>query len=306
LARPPNDLRHRFGLTALQSFSEVMRTGSATGAGRALGLSQPAISRIISQFEKEIGFELFYRDKARLIPTKDGLMLAEEVELALAGMERVRGLVRDIAAHSVGEIRIIAPPSFAEGILPGIVSLFMGKFPSVRISIDSRSIPTTKNMLATRVVDCAFMRLPVDRTDLTAEVLVRSGTVCMLRKEHPLAALKEISPQEIGSSETVSLGINTVHGRQLEHMFRVANVRQNIVAECHTTSAACALAGQGIGIAIVNELLALAYLREPLVMRPFKPELVHEYGFVTSAQSQPSRLLQEFSDIARQYFSKSA
>lgn len=304
MPRPDNELRHRFGLTALQSFAEIMRTGSTVGAGRALGLSQPAISRVISQFEKEIGFELFYRDKARLIPTKDGLALAEEVELALAGIERVRGLVRDIASHSVGEIRVIAPPSFAEGVLPAIVSAFSAKFPSVRIAIDSRSIPTTKTMIATRVVDCAFMRMPVDRNDLNCEVMVRSGTVCMLHRTHKLAEFAEIGPTDIGTFPTVSLGVTTPQGRRLEEIFKAAGVRRNIVAECHTASAACALAREGMGITIVNELLARAYLRAPLIMRPFKPEFVHEYAFVTSAHSQPSRLLQEFRDVAKQQLAR--
>jgi DNA-binding transcriptional LysR family regulator len=306
VSRERGGLRYRFGLTALQSFSEVMRTGSATGAGRALGLSQPEISRVISQFEKEIGFELFYRDKSKLIPTKDALALAEEVELALAGIERIRGLARDIATHAVGEIRVVAPPSFAEGILPGIVSSFMHKFPSVRVTIDSRSVPTMKTMLATRIVDCAFMRLPIDRSDLSAEVMVRSGSVCMLHKAHPLASRETIGPKDLDGAALVSLGINTAHGRQLEDMFRSAKVRQRIVVECHTTSAACALARQGIGIAIVNELLARAYLHAPLVMRPFKPALIHEYALVTSARSQPSRLLVEFRESALRYLAKSA
>lgn len=305
MSREGNDLRYRFGLTALQSFAEVMRTGSATGAGRALGLSQPAISRIVSQLEDEIGFELFYRDKSRLIPTKDALTLAEEVELALAGIERVRGLAKDIATHAVGEIRVIAPPSFAEGVLPAIVSAFMQKFPSVRVAIDSRSIATTKTMLATRVVDCAFMRLPVDRSDLSTEVMVRSGTVCIFHKSNPLASRETIGPEDLRAAALVSLGINTAHGRQLEEIFRSADVRQRIVAECHTTSAACALARQGIGVAILNELLARAYLRAPLIMRPFKPNFIHEYALVTSAQSQPSRLLQEFRDVAFRHFAKS-
>lgn len=302
MGREGSDLRYRFGLTALQSFAEVMRTGSATGAGRALGLSQPAISRIIAQLENEVGFELFYRDKSRLVPTKDAVTLAEEVELALAGVERVRGLAKDIATHAVGEIRVIAPPSFAEGVLPAIISTFMQRFPSVRVAIDSRSIATTKTMLATRVVDCAFMRLPLDRSDLSAEVLVRSGTVCVFHRSNELASLESINPENLRDVPVVSLGINTSHGRRLEEIFRSVNLRQRIVAECHTTSAACALAREGIGVAILNELLARAYLRKPLVMRPFEPSFIHEYAFVTSSQSQPSRLLQEFREIAIRHF----
>lgn len=298
----PSDAGRRLGLTAMRAFAEIMRTGSATAAGRVMGLSQPAISRVISQMEADIGFELFYRDKGRLVPTKDGLALIDEVELGLAGIARVQGLIRDISTHAVGEIRLMAPPSFVEGLLPGLIAAFMARFPRVRVSIDSRSIPTIKTMLATRVVDCAFMQLPIDRDDLIAETMITSQSVCVLRADHPLARHEVLDPDSIGTHPIVSLGIASVFGRHTENAFRERGGRQNIAVECHTTSAACAMARLGIGLTIVNERLALPYLQGTLVMRPFRPLLVHEYAFVVSAQSRMSRLVEAFREEARLYF----
>jgi DNA-binding transcriptional LysR family regulator len=288
------------------AFSEIMRTGSATAAGRVLGLTQPAVSRLLARMEQDIGFELFYRDKGRLVPTKDALALADEVELALAGVARVQAVVRDISTHAVGEIRMIAPPSFASGVLPGLIARFMQRFPSVRVSIDSRSIATTKTMLATRVVDCAFMRLPIDRDDLLSETVVSSGTICVLHRDHPLAAFPTLDAATIADAPLVSLGTDSQIGRQIDERFRDVGYRRNIAVECHTTSAACALAGHGIGIAIVNELLARPYVQAPLVVRPFRPDLTHDYALVVSAHSQISRLLEAFRNEARDHFARIA
>src|SRR3569833_3018537 len=85
------------GLRALRRFAEIVRTGSATAAGRNLGMTPPAVSRFFAQLEASGGFELFYRDRGRLVPTKDALLLAEEVVLALAGLVRVFCLVRVFA-----------------------------------------------------------------------------------------------------------------------------------------------------------------------------------------------------------------
>src|SRR5690242_16206591 len=103
-------------LRALETFAEIVRSGSATAAGRNLGMAQPAVSRLLAQLEAEVGFELFYRDRGRLVPTKDALTLAEEVGLALTGFARIDSLIRDIAASATGELRVVAPPSFSEGI----------------------------------------------------------------------------------------------------------------------------------------------------------------------------------------------
>jgi DNA-binding transcriptional LysR family regulator len=59
----------RLGVRALTTLAEVIRTSSATEAGRNLGMTQPAVSRIIAQVEASVGFELFYRDRGRLVPT---------------------------------------------------------------------------------------------------------------------------------------------------------------------------------------------------------------------------------------------
>ena len=43
----------------LQTFVQVMRTGSVSEAGRALGRTQPAVSAMIAGLEREVGFQLF-------------------------------------------------------------------------------------------------------------------------------------------------------------------------------------------------------------------------------------------------------
>jgi DNA-binding transcriptional LysR family regulator len=67
---------------------------------------------------------------------------------------------------------------------------------------------------------------------------------------------------------------------------------------------ACAYAGRGMGIAIVNELMAKSFLRDNLVLRPFRPKILHEFVFITSAWTPMSRLTQSFLDETRRYFAK--
>lgn len=287
------------GVRALTTFAEVIRTGSATSTGRNLGMTQPAVSRIIAQLESTVGFELFYRDRGRLVATKDGLALAEEVELALAGLRRVDSLVSDIATSAVGELRVVAPPSFAEGLLPEIVAAFLDRFPGVRFSLDSRTTETAKAMIATRVVDCGFMKMPIDDADLRCEPLIANGSVCVLTTDHPLAGHAVLTPELLADQPLILLGSGRQWRAQVDEAFATYRLRPRVAIETHTHGSACALAARGVGIAIVNELLARSYLREPLVAREFAPAIMHEYAFVTSALSQQSRLAREFRDQAR-------
>ena len=289
----------RTQLRALETFAEIVRSGSATAAGRRLGMAQPAVSRLLAQLEAEVGFELFYRDRGRLVPTKDALTLAEEVGLALTGLERIDSLIRDIAASATGELRVVAPPSFSEGILPDLIAGFVGRFPGVRFHLDSRSIDTSKAMIATRVADCGFMKLPVDDRELNCEPLVASGSVCVLPESHPLADHPVLTPQLLHRTPLVLLGEGRTWRMQVDQAFARIGLRPSIAISTHTHGSACALVQRGMGVTIVNALLAKNYIRPPLVQRSFEPPIVHEYAFVTSALSRPSKLTLEFREEAR-------
>lgn len=292
-----------FGVRALAAFAEVVRTGSATAAARNLHMTQPGVSRLLAQLEAKMGFELFYRDRGKLVPTKDGLLMAQEVEFVLASFKRVSSLASDIASSATGELRIVAPPSFSEGLLPEIVANFLKRFPGVRFSLDSRSIETAKAMIATRIVDCGFMKLPVDDPALTCEPLVSSGSVCVLTASHALARHKVLTPELLGKEPLILLGSGRQWRAQVDQAFAADQLRPTVAIETHTHGSSCALAARGVGVAIVNGLLARSYLREPLVAREFAPEIRHEYAFVTSAKSQPSRLVFAFRDQAREFLS---
>jgi len=102
--RPPAaSLPRRLGLTALTAFSEIMRTGSATGAARVLGLSQPAISRLIARMESDIGFELFYRDKGRLVPTEEAHQLFVEAHEVQVRIDAMKAVIDNLRRGSEGD-----------------------------------------------------------------------------------------------------------------------------------------------------------------------------------------------------------
>lgn len=292
-------------IRALRAFAEVMHTGSATAAARQLRMTQSAISRLVAQVETAFGFELFYREKGRLIATEDGKRLLSEVELTLSSLERLNNLARDISGFTAGTIRIVAPPSFSEAVLADIVALFLERHPGVEFSIDSRSPETSRSMIAMRYADCGFVKLPIDDTDLTTEVMMTNGSVCVMHQDHPLAGEKEITPTLIGRQPLILLGAGRRWRNQIDQAFAAFDMKPCVAVETHTHGSACAFAARGLGVAILNELLVGPYLHGPLVKRPFLPEVRHEYAFAVSSISPPSRLTLEFRDVARAFFSKS-
>uniref|UniRef100_UPI003100ADF6 helix-turn-helix domain-containing protein n=1 Tax=Neorhizobium sp. EC2-8 TaxID=3129230 RepID=UPI003100ADF6 len=56
----------------LEAFIAVMSIGSMTGAAKALGKSQPVITRLIQDLEHDLGFSVLHRNGPRIAPTEQG------------------------------------------------------------------------------------------------------------------------------------------------------------------------------------------------------------------------------------------
>lgn len=297
-------MKNQISVKSLRGFHAIVETGSVTAAASILGMTQPAVSRLLAQLEDMIGFELFYRDHGRLVPTQDGMLMFEEVELSLNTLERVNSVVRDICEYRCGHLKLVAPPSFTEAVLPDIVASFSERFPRVRLTIESPTTEIAMSMIASRAVDGGFLRVPLARADLACESVVVSDSVCVLAGVHPLARNVALDPAQLRGQALILLGQGTVSRTCIEAAFMREGVRPMVQIEAHTVSAACAFAARGLGIALVNGLLARAYLRNGLVTRPFLPALPNEYAFVISTLSAPTRLATAFLEEARQHLAR--
>ena len=108
----------------MRLFVRAAETGSFSAAGRELGLSQPSVSRIVSELEARLGVRLLLRTTRKVVPTEAGLAYLNKarqilVELDEAddiarGADSLHGLLR-VAVSSTLLVRSILPA------LPGFV-----------------------------------------------------------------------------------------------------------------------------------------------------------------------------------------
>jgi len=220
--------------------------------------------------------------------------LIPEVEIALQSVEHVTELARNLHNANYGELKIVAPPSFLEGVLSSVVSSFIRQYPQVSISLDSHGVETALKMIALRAVDCGFTKLPIEYPGLTSEPLLEAGTVCVLPAGHALGPRAEITVEDLYQQPLILLGKGRSFRRDIEQAFAQRKISMQICVETHTVGSACALVRGNIGIAIVNEILARQYAGDALVLRPFRPDIRHQYAFVTSNHAPMTRITRQF------------
>lgn len=92
-------------LRALRYFLAVARKRNMTEAAIALHVTQPTLSRQISELEAELGTRLFTRTNRSTIPTEVGLRLRQRAEEILSLVTRMEDEAKDGEAELSGCIR---------------------------------------------------------------------------------------------------------------------------------------------------------------------------------------------------------
>ena len=102
----------------LQAFHAIIETGTVTGAAEQLGISQPGVSNLIHQLERQTRVPLFKRDKGRLVATPEADLLFREVDTVVRGLDHVSQAVSDLQNKQAGQLQIASQHSVSFGFMP--------------------------------------------------------------------------------------------------------------------------------------------------------------------------------------------
>ena len=257
------NLTHR----QIEVFRAVMVAGHVTRAAEALHTSQPTVSREIARLEQVLGIALFERVKGRLRPTVRALALLEEVELSYVGLERIAATAVSLRDFAQGRLQVASLPALAHALLPDAIRRFVEAQPEAGVSITPLESPGLEVALTEQRFDLGL----TERREAPAATELRSllevDEVCVLREDHPLAAREVLQPHDFADQAFVSLAPTDPYRQQIDAVFDGAGVRRQLRIESPSAVSVCALVREGLGVAIVNPLTALALRGQGLVMR---------------------------------------
>jgi DNA-binding transcriptional LysR family regulator len=283
-------------LRQIEAFRAVVLMGSATAAGEFLRLTQPTVSKLIAQLERETGLKLFDRQRRRLIPRREAHALLQHVEKVFGALEEVSRGAKQLARSQVGNISIVTTPTFGAGFVPRAVAEFARSHPDVSVRVNVRTSSYVNEWVAGRRADIGLAAEGLVVTGVLAEKFhERFAGVCILPKRHPLARKNVLQPKDFANQRFVSLGRDTTFRHLMDRAFYEAGIDRTIVAETNSFAAACALIAQGDGVGIVNPFSALdCYDGGQVVLRAFQPEIKFAVSLLRPANQPIPLIVEEF------------
>jgi DNA-binding transcriptional LysR family regulator len=287
----------------IHAYDAIAATGSTIAAAADLGISQSNASRLLHQLELYLGVRLFERDKNRLSMTREGLQLGPEIRAISDRLTALKVTAQELENGRSLEIplRLAFPASLSVTLVPRLIKRFLAENGPVRIEVASGSYVVIERMVADGQADIGFTRLPSSTPGLREEHVLPSRNICVMHRDHPLAKRENLTVPDLKSHDLILLNRERPVRHELEALFYKQGLRQRPAIEAHSVGCACALAAEGLGMAIVSELLAREYTALPLAFVPLEPDLTVDYAVVSSDRNPLPKSAAPFLQYLREW-----
>lgn len=281
-------------LRQLEVLHAILQTGSITQAARVLHVSQPSVSTVLQHCEAQLGVQLFIRSGGRLKPTPEVEQLYPELRAVFQGVENVSRRARALACGSTGRLAVAGTLALATGYIVDAVSAFRQKSRDVEVTIQALQTPALVARVAAREFDVGVCYGPVADDGVEVEEVATGELMCVLPREHPLAARKTITPADLANESLITYDPQDSLRGKVDRLFAGTAHLAAIGVQVGQTLTAIRLVQRGAGIAIVEPFYFAAMQPQGLVARPLRPRQVLGVVAVTPYGQVRSRAAQDF------------
>jgi DNA-binding transcriptional LysR family regulator len=262
-------------LRQLESFREVVREGSFTGAARKLHMTQPAVSLHVKALEDELGVRLLERDGRGVRLTEAGAMLLRTADDALAALDDVRRRIREAAAPDRGRVVIACGDTVALHLLPPVLTEFRRQRPLAEVSIKNHGSQQVLDLVLRREADVGIVtRPPWLDPALWARTIWTEPLLLATPRRHPLAAEgdgaadRAPSAAELDRQAAVLLAKPTETRALVDRALRALGISVEVVMESGNLEVVKAYVADGLGISFLPAMAVTPRDRQRLAVRP--------------------------------------
>lgn len=185
----------------LRMVDALGRHHSLTRASAALGLTQPALTKMLRELEELVGEALFERHARGLRPTAAGQLVIRYARSALAELCRLEDEL-DLAGDPLQTAMVVAGvlPIAAVGVMPAVMIRARAQYPHLQARLVQGRMETLLGQLEAGEVDFVVGRLysPETPDGLHREPLYAEPIAVMARAGHPLQRLRRVAAKDLG------------------------------------------------------------------------------------------------------------
>jgi DNA-binding transcriptional LysR family regulator len=238
-------------LRQLEIVQAVAETGSFTGAGRKLHVSQSAISRQILLLEDELHEPLFLRNGRRIRITPAGDALLSLSRRVFTDVKETVTLIGESQQMLTGNLRLAGGMTVCLYVFPVLLKEFRRLHPKVDLKLITGSSQRLLQELRSGSADLGFLTLPVNEPDIIAVPAMEEELLLVTHPSHPLAKNRRIVSQDLVRQPFVLFESGSNTRRLIDELFVREMIQPEIVMETENVEILKALVRTEMGITII-------------------------------------------------------
>lgn len=285
----------------IEAFHAFMTFGSVTKAATEMKISQPMVSRLLSQLEQNVGFKLFERKKNQLTATPEALTFHSTVPRFLTSLREIRNEVKAISNKQIGQIVVAAQPIYIDTFLLDVVAKFKQKHPHVSVKIIDVGLESLLKTVADHSCDIGI-GITLDARAYQAHriPLGRCEICCIMRVDHPLAKKRIIELNDFKGISTIELSLGSPLRTRVDYMMQSKGIQRHIAAEARTLNVVFGLVQRGVGIAVVDPFTVLLNTDKSIVAVPLAYPVSWEMALYIRDEKPMSLIEQVFIELVKE------
>ena len=287
----------------LQTFREVMRTGSMSEASRTLLRTQPAVSTMITNIERELGLSLFVREHGRLTPSPEAHYFLEEAEEVLGRMDRTVRTMSEFGTLDRGSLRIACYPASSGFFLPKVLASFLKDRPAVKADLMMRTSQVVEDLIASQEYDIGLAETPQPRSSIKIDSFNFECLVALPETDR-LAQKEVLTPSDLKEYPMAMLFGEHPVTLATQNAFAESRVSLNTRFVLRTFLPALQLVGSGLCAAVVDRITAVTSPPPGVVFRAFAPAITSSVAILLPAHRPASVLADAFRIYMRDQLSQ--
>ena len=255
----------------LRYFLAVADEQNITKAAERLYISQPSLSKQMSNLEEEIGAPLFIRGGRKITLTESGILLKKRAEELMDLYDKTRCELMSHEKEISGTVYIGGGESRAMSVTAAAAKKVMTDYPRIKFDFFSGDAQSVTEKLEKGLLDFAVL-VDGDTSPYESLRLPYGDTWGLLvRKDSPVGAKNSVSVREARKLPLIVSRQGTSQGGILRRLFGGDTDALNIKAVYNLVYNASLLVNEGIGCAVGIDGIINTSGNGSLKFVPFEP-----------------------------------
>ena len=227
---------------------------SVTGAARAVGISQPALSQNLRVIERHYGFPLLMRSGRRVVLTQPARRVVDYARRILRLVGESEQAARDLVELKAGSLAVAGSATAATYLLPRALAEFRARHADVELRLRMGDIRSIERWVLAGDADLGVIGEVPGSLEVVVTPFDRDELVVAAAPNHPLAMAARLDGETLADHALIVRERGSSTRETLERAMSRAGLALRVEFELESTEAILQAVAAGLGAAVVSSL----------------------------------------------------